>query len=492
MIIKKNKEQFRSYLEDTANIDGQADILYIPQTEKEIIKVLKESSLKKKPITFSGAGTGTTGGRVPLGGGILSLEKFDKILGIDKKNKLIRAQVGVPLDSLEKELNKEKLTIRASPTEPLAYLGGAISTCASGPKSFKYSSIRDYVEYLTVILSDGTVLEIKRGEIFAKGKKFDFNSAGKKFKFSLPGYNSPNVKSSAGYYVKKDMDLIDLFIGSEGTLGCITEAVLKVQDLPLDYFDCIVFFDSEEDGLSFVEEIKSLKKQGSFYPCAVEFFDGNSLRFLKDDYSFLPKANCAVYLEQEIEDLDEQDKILDYWCSLIEKHSASLDNCWFAEDAKNRQKIYEFRHKLPERINEFLKKYQQQKAATDIAVPDKHLREMYYFYQKLARESDIDYVNFGHIGQNHLHFNFLPKTEEESFKVKGYIIEFIEKAISLGGTVSAEHGIGKIKKPYLKIMYGEESLNQMADLKKVFDPCCILNLDNIFPRELLKKKEVRR
>jgi len=488
MIIKREKSQFESYLEDTSNIKGEAEALFIPNDYKEVSDVLKQAGVSKTPVTISGSGTGTTGGRVPLKGSILSLEKLDKIIKIDPVKKEAAAQAGVTLESLEKELNKLNFTFRASPTEPLACLGGVISTCASGPKSFKYSSVRDYVKEIKVVLSDGKLLKIRRGEIQASGRIFDFKIRSKHFKFSLPAYTSPEIKSSAGYYVKDNMDLIDLFIGQEGTLGCIVEAVLEVQPLPLDYFDFLAFFIRDSDALDFVEEVKGLKHKGGFFPCALEFFDNNSLEFLRKEYTFLPRSHSAVFLEQEIELPEQQDKVLDYWCGLIEKHNSSIDKCWFAEDYNNRKKLYEFRHCLPQKINEFLKSYHQEKTATDIAVPDESFREMYGFYEETARKSGIDYVNFGHIGQNHLHFNFLPKTREESFKAKGYIMEFVEKAISLKGTISAEHGIGKIKRPYLEIMYGKKHLKEMAGIKKIFDKPCVLGLDNIFSKELLNRE----
>jgi len=474
-----------SYLEDTSNIGGDARILFIPESVEEVGKVLRSASRRRLPITLSAGGTGTTGGRVAQRGGILSVEKLKRVIDIDVERKVVTAEAGITLEDLEKELNKLNLTLRASPTEPLAYLGGAISTSASGPRSFKYSSIRNYIKSLKIALSSGDVIKVERGKIFASGRIFDFRINKRKFKFKLPAYTSPDIKSSAGYFVKDNMDLIDLFIGQEGTLGCILEAEVYVQELPLDYFDCIAFFDSDEDALNFIEEIKNIKKYNSFFPCALEFFDRNSLEFLKDDYTYLPSTHCAVYLEQEIEMPEQQDRILDYWCSSIEKHNSSIDKCWFAEDYKNREKLYQFRHRLPQKINEFLRSHDQQKVATDIAVPDDNSRTMYKFYEEKARQSGIDYVNFGHIGQNHLHFNFLPKNQEESFRAKGYILEFIHEALSLGGTVSAEHGIGKIKRPYLEIMYGKKHLKEMARLKKVFDKPCILGLDNIFSRKLL-------
>jgi D-lactate dehydrogenase (cytochrome) len=125
------------------------------------------------------------------------------------------------------------------------------------------------------------------------------------------------------------------------------------------------------------------------------------------------------------------------------------------------------------------------KTATDIAVPWKNFRKMYDFYKTLACQSKMDYANFGHIGENHLHFNFLPKNDTQAKQAREYIMEFCRRAVSLGGTVSAEHGIGKIKKPYLKIMYNQQGIKEMAALKKYFDPYCLLGLDNIFDKELL-------
>lgn len=347
-------------------------------------------------------------------------------------------------------------------------------------------SIRPYINSVRVLLSDGFVLDIKRGQFKSKKRKFDFKYEERKFSFDLPKYVMPSVKHSAGYFVEDNMDIVDLFIGQEGTLGCILEVELQAQTMALDFFDVIVFFENEKNALKLVNALKDLKKNHSFYPCSLEFFDYNSLDFLRCDYNTIPEDSCAVYFEQSIEFAEQSDEILEYYSELIEKCGASLDDCWFAEDAKNRQRLRDFRHKLPQRINEFLRIHKTQKMATDIAVPDDKFQEMYDFYKKSAEKSGLYFVNFGHIGQNHLHFNFLPKDKEESFKMKGYILEIVEKAISLGGTISAEHGIGKIKKPYLEMLYGKKHLKQMANLKKVLDPACILNLDNVFNKDYLK------
>jgi len=487
MVIKKNKDEFLSYLEDTSNLKGDASLLFIPEDEKEVSDVLLQAAEEEIPLTISAAGTGTTGARVPLEGAVLSLENLNRIKELDKKKSTIVAEAGVTLERIEEEANKQGLTLRSQPTEPLAFIGGVVSTCASGPRSFKYGSIRDYVKRIKMAMTNGDIWEIERGSIFAKKRKFRFKIKGREYKFNLPTYHMPKVKSSAGYFVDDDMDLIDLFIGQEGTLSCILEVELLLHKKPYNLFDGIVFFDAEEKALEFVERIKQLRLHSFQYPCVVEFFDFNSLEFLRPFYSFIPRAQCAVYFEQEIDSEQQADLMLDYWYEFIEKSGASIDKCWFAETEAERQKLYQFRHHLPQAVNEYLRKYSQTKEATDIAVPDDKFHLMYYFYKEVALRSRINYVNFGHIGQNHLHFNFLPQNREESFLAKGYIMEFIEKAIALGGTISAEHGIGKIKKPYLEIMYGRRHLEEMAELKKMLDPACILGLDNIFDRKLLKK-----
>ncbi|MCK5289198.1 MAG: FAD-binding oxidoreductase, partial [Candidatus Omnitrophica bacterium] len=161
------------------------------------------------------------------------------------------------------------------------------------------------------------------------------------------------------------------------------------------------------------------------------------------------------------------------------------DESIIADTPREREKIFEFRHKLPQMINEFLRQNNQIKASTDIAVPWKNFEQMYFFYKEQAKQSGLNYVNFGHIGESHLHFNFLAENDQESLKAKVYMQTICRKAVSLGGTVSAEHGIGKLKKPYLKIMYKEEDIKSMANLKKIFDPNCLLGLDNVFEKELL-------
>jgi D-lactate dehydrogenase (cytochrome) len=485
MLIKKNKEEFQAYLEDTSNLKGSASSLYFPQGRQELSVIIKECNAKKIPFTISAGKTGTTGGCVPLEGAIISVEKLKKILNIDREKKVVSLEAGVTFQELEDEINKYNLTLRASPTESLASVAGAVSTAASGVRGFGYGSIRNYICEAELVSANGDYLKIKRADFFAKKRSFDFTYNNKNFKFNVPSYNLPKVKSQAGYFAKDNMDLVDLFIGAEGTLAVIASCILKLQDKPFNIFDGLIFFEREEDAFCFVDRIKILKENNSLNPASLEFLDKNSLLFLKNEYAFLPECGAAVYFEQEIEQEDQCNSLLERWAILIEKSGALTDKTILGDNTKEREKIFEIRHRLPQLINEFLRQHNQIKAAGDIAVPWSEFKQMYGFYKEVAQKSGIAHLNFGHIGESHLHFNFLAKNESQAQKAKECLAMFCQKAVSLGGTVSAEHGIGKIKKPYLKIMYSQNQIKEMAALKKYFDPNCLMGLDNIFEKELL-------
>ena len=492
MIIKTDPSEFASYLEDTSNLKGRADVCYFPESAQEVSRIVQDCYARNIPFTCSGGRTGTTGGCVPLEGVLISLERLDRINDIDVTAKTVRLGAGVSLKQLEREAagaglpgRQAGLTFRPAPTESLAWLGGAVATCASGTRGFGYGSVRAYVRALELVLPSGGILNIRRGEIRSQGRVFDFAAQGRKYKFSVPSYNMPACKSQAGYFAARDMDLIDLFIGSEGTLGVVTSLELELQSRPLSVFDGLAFFTDEKKAFEFVETVKGLKAKKTLRPASLEFLDAGALRLPADRFSFVPDAQAAVYFEQEADSAETQARLLEQWAVLIDQSGALADKTILADTPQARETLYSFRHALPETINEFLRSRGQVKAAADIAVPGRYFREMYVFYKAQVQGSGLEYVNFGHAGESHLHFNFLPENEAQALTAKEYLALFCRKAVSLGGTVSAEHGIGKIKKPYLKIMYGPQELKQMAAVKKVFDPKGLLGRDNVLDKEVV-------
>ncbi len=486
MISNNKPEYLQNYLDDTSNFHGKASALYIPQSQDEALILVNNLLKENQPFTVSAGRTGTTGGCVPVEGVIISLEKLNKIISIDVDQQNMHLEAGVTLEQLELEANKHKLTLRAQPTESLAFIGGAVSTAASGVRGFGYGSIRNYVLGIKVILSSGKIIDIKRGDIYADKRSFNFVSSGEKYSFRLPSYKMPKSKTQAGYYVCDNMDLIDLFIGSEGTLGMIVSCSLKLQSIPFGIFDGLVFFKDENKAFNFINDARIMKEKGALKIASLEFFDNNSLNMLKKYYTFIPESDSAVYFEQEVKDEKDYDLFLEKWGQLMEKNSGSKESI-IADTIQERKRVFEFRHKLPQIINEYLRQTGQVKVAGDIAVPQNNFKEMYACYKRKVKDEKIDYVNFGHIGESHLHFNFLPQNDKEGNFARECLTSFCQEAVALGGTVSAEHGIGKIKKSYLKIMYSDREIKEMAELKRYFDPSCLIGLDNIFDKKLLKK-----
>lgn len=482
MIIKRDPDIIKCYFEDESGLrGGHADEAMLPESEKDAADILREAVNKKTPLTISGGGTGVTGARVPFGGSILATDSLNKIIDIDEKSLTAILEPGVRLSDFQNELSGKGLAYLPDPTEPNAFLGGTIATNACGAKGFKYGPTRNYIKRLKIVLSSGDVLDIKRGWTFVKkGKVFSMPSGSRAIKIKIPQYTMPLIKSSAGYYVKDNMDIIDLFIGSEGTLGLVLEAEVSIGKKPEAVMSFFSFFQEEKNALNFVKDAKTKNAM------SLEYMDYHSLQLLRKKYSNIPSdAKAMVYFEEDHKKEDEN-SIIDLWMEMLEKHNFDSEKSYFADSEKEREKLREFRHALPEMINEIVKRNKLPKVGTDIAVPDDRFPEMFAFYREKLIPSKIDFVIFGHIGESHLHVNMLPKTQEEFAKSRSVYMDFVKKAVSLGGTVSAEHGIGKLKHAFLEAMYGRKVLEEMALLKRSLDPACILGLGNIFPKELLK------
>ena len=474
MVIKQNQDEIQSYLEDASNFrSGCAEALYVPENEAEIVQAAVECSREKIPLTINGGGTGTVGGRIPMGGRILTVEKLDRILSVEPKRKRSSLQAGVVVDNFLKLLEKDNLFYPPFPTERTAFISGNASTNASGEYSYHFGPTRKYVKRLKIVLSDGEIVEIKRDETFAD--RAGFLKIGSK-KVKIPSYTTPDIKCSAGYFCRPGMDAIDLFIGSEGTLGIFTE--VDVSLIPaLSKRVIMVFFFSENGRL--LDFLSAVKGDKDLSALTLEYFDSHSLDFLRPDFPNIPECKFALYVEA-------LESSLEKWLDLLEGYP--IVDTWVGQDAKSYQTLIDFRHCLPENVNAYFKKIGSTKVSLDFAVPADRFAELYAYYQNVREANiDIETILFGHIGENHLHFNYFPKDKEEKERVSRLYEEAARKVISMGGTIAAEHGIGKLKHKYLEMMYGRQGILEMAAVKKALDPACILSLDNIFPRTLLEE-----
>jgi len=231
--------------------------------------------------------------------------------------------------------------------------------------------------------------------------------------------------------------------------------------------------------------VSSDQNRSSIDARALEYFDCESLNFLRQKYETIPEqAVGAIFFEQET-DSTAEDSLMGDWLSLLERHHALVDDSWFATSATDQAKLREFRHALPVLMNEWFARHRQRKVSTDMSVPDEAFAGMLQFYQSTLRTSGLKYTIFGHIGDNHVHVNILPRDDEEGAQAREIYLRFLKHAAGVGGTLSAEHGIGKLKRDYLRLFYGDESLSQMAALKRAFDPAGILGRGNILSEDYL-------
>ncbi len=486
MIFKFDQSEIQDYLNDAANFKGECEGVYFPESADDIVKLVKSANSNKKKITVCGARTGLTGGSVPQDGLVISTEKLNKILKIDPEEKIAVVQPGVFLSELNEKLSELNLYYPPDPTEKNCFIGGTVATNASGAKTFKYGPTRNFVQELSIILPDGEMLKLKRGEIKQDNYELTLKTqSGKLIELNLPEITIPNTKHSAGYYVTKNLDAIDLFIGMEGTLGIITEIKLSLMTIPEKIFSIFVFFKSEIESLKFVEKVRYLSEinknvTSKINARGIEFFDINSLKFVKGSPGAIPpNTEAAIWIEQETTS-ESQDTVLEEWITLLENNNINVDESWIALSEKERKEFENFRHSIPSQVNEYISKNNFRKVGTDTAVPNDKLEEYYNFCKLIAEGSGINFVIYGHIGNSHLHLNFILKSIQEYENAKQLYKQMCIKAVELGGTVSAEHGIGKMKREYLIDMFGEEKVREMASLKKTLDPNLILNIGNIF------------
>ncbi|MBK9216407.1 MAG: FAD-binding oxidoreductase [Chloracidobacterium sp.] len=496
MQTKTQPDEIQNYLSDASFIQGgTAERLFLPESAVEVADILREANAAGVPVTIAGARTGTVGGAIPFGGYVVSMERLNKIVSIDKEAMTAVVQPGVILGDLQKAVEAEGLFYPPDPTERICQIGGNVATNASGARSFKYGATRDYVKAVKVVLADGESLDLRRS---CGLPACQVNTeSGRVIEFAAPTYSRPRVrKNASGYFAGEALDPIDLFIGSEGTLGVIVEIELALLPKPEGFFSGIVFFADQSDLLAFVNEarLKSWERRKNPVATApgsdidatlLEYFDAHSLGFIRERFPETPEGMAwAVFFEQETS-AENEDAVFEAWNALLEKHNADTDRSWFTTNEQDREKMRSFRHAMPLAANERFARNGFKKVSTDMAVPPDRFRSFLKFYDDLLAPSGIEYVIFGHIGDCHLHANLFPKTEAENERARHLYGRCVAQAIMLGGTVSAEHGIGKLKRKYLAAMMGERYLNEMAEIKRSFDPKGILGRGNMFDESYL-------
>lgn len=431
------------YSYDGTTFKSKPDLVLKPANVQEVSHVLKAANREKIPVVPRGAGTGLSGGSVPVEGGIvLAMNRLNRILSIDEENLVAFVEPGVITEEFQKEVEKRELFYPPDPaSQKMCTLGGNIAECAGGPHCLKYGVTRDYVLGLEVVLADGSIIKTG-GQV---------------------------MKNVSGY------DLTRLFIGSEGTLGVVTKIVLKLLPLPEYRRTILAAFSTMEGAAETVSAIIA----GKLIPATLEFMDGITIKVVEEFLNIgLPTTADALLLievdgKKEAVEIDYE-KVMKI-CK--DKGAVELKGATTAEEREN---LWKARRAVSAALGRIC----PLKLNEDVVVPRSKLPSLITKVKEICTEFGIKAANYGHAGDGNLHVNVLveSRADDEMKKVEPALEKLYEEVVNLGGTISGEHGIGFLKSKYLYLDAGIESINAMKKIKDVLDPNNILNPGKIFVR----------
>ena len=519
-LLRELTGEYEAYLRDESHTVGRADWIAFPRTEEEVARVLREAWERDIPVTLQGGRTGISAGCVPHGGAVVSLSRMTRAEGcraLDDGRFSFLLQPGVVLSELGKWVESKRFDTRGwdgeslaayggfcragefffspDPTERSACIGGMAACNASGARSYCYGPVRDHILSLRAVLMDGRTVALRRGERFARGLDFELPCEdGSVLRGRLPGYAMPATKNTSGYYCAPDMDLMDLFIGSDGTLAALTQVEAALLPLPAFQWCVNAYFMEEGQAIAFVKAVRDSVPKAA----AIEYFDGDALDILRRQraenpaFAALPPVpdGAAAAVCVELHD-DDRASIQARLFRLGEQLTAAggrEEDTQVARTAADVAALKFFRHAVPESVNMLIAQRKKldpviTKLGTDMAVPDDRLEEVVALYRRGLAETGLQSAVWGHAGNNHLHVNILPRNGDDYRRGKALYADWARAVTGMGGAVSSEHAVGKAKADFLEIMYGPEHIAGMRALKRVFDPKGLLGQDNLFAKE---------
>lgn len=418
----------QAYSADVSGLVMLPDAVARPATREEVVEVLRESASNGTPVTAAGNQTSTTGASITDKGVLLSLRAMDSIVDVDARG-LAVVEPGVLLGDLNRAVAEHGLHFAPDPTSmDDVTVGGAVACNASGARSLLYGATRPHVRALDVALASGEVITVRRSGL---------------------------DKNTAGYAFAQEP--VDWFVGSEGTLGIILRVEVALVPLPARVVGLAIPCPDETSALSLVISIRD----SALRPRCIEYFDPVSLEIA------LRREGALVYVE------DATDTPLEAWLALAERHGAADDVEVFEGESALRE-ARKFRHAVPATMNERgaqRRSHGGRKVSTDWAVPYRRLPEAIAHARRLVDEAGLAQpAIYGHAGNGHPHENFIANDADELERIEQVVEATLRHVLSIGGTVSAEHGIGKIKRRWLPLQASPTQLAVMKAVKRVLDP----------------------
>jgi len=444
-----DEETLNHYAHDeTENLVFPPEIVIKPRTAEEISAILKICNKERIPVTPRGAGTGLSGGALPhLGGVLLSTERMNSILEIDERNLQVTTEPGVITEVLQNTVKEKGLFYPPDPaSRGSCFIGGNIAENSGGPKAVKYGVVKDYVLNLELVLPTGEII-----------------------------WTGANVlKNSTGY------NQTQLVVGSEGTLGIVTKIVLRLIPHPKhDLLMLVPFRSLEQAG----EAVSAIFRAG-FTPSAMELVEINALKIVSRmvESNAVPVTDdteAHLIIEVDGNDMEVLTKEMEAIGELLTQYDTG--EIYFADDAQQKAELWKLRRKVAEAV-----KLDGYTIEEDTVVPRAELPALIKGVKEVGKKHDFDVVCYGHAGDGNLHIRIkkegIPNSHGNPVMTAA-LRELFELVHRLGGTISGEHGIGLIQKPYMDIVFRDTQLRLMRGIKKIFDPNNILNAGKIFPAE---------
>jgi D-lactate dehydrogenase (cytochrome) len=491
--LETDPDVLAGYLEDAAHYPGGTAVaLARPAIVEEVAWVVQHAA-RVLPV---GAQSSLTGGATPNGDVVVSTERLTSVHVADDR---VMVGAGVRLRDLQEALNARGLWFPPVPTFLGATVGGSVATNAAGAATFKYGSVRRWVRGLTVVLASGDVLRIRRGDVRARNGQFVIATSRGDQPVDVPPITMPQVpKCSAGYFAAPDMDLIDLFIGSEGTLGVIVEAELDVRGRPGGVCWILVSLPDESSAIALTAD---LRDERTLDVAAIEHIDRRSIEVLRDDgvdrrlgIQIDPRAGVLLLVQMEL-DADQaehglRDALLQRLADTLGKHGV-LDSAEIVlpSDARRAAAFVELREAVPAGVNRRValahaRDPRIHKTAADMIVPFSHFESMMRECRALAAADQLDLAVWGHISDGNVHPNVIPRDYRDVERGRNLLLQLAAQVIAMGGSPLAEHGVGRnrVKQQMLAMLYGPKGIDAMRRTKLSLDPTWKLSPGLLFEK----------
>ncbi len=484
-----DQEIIAGFASDSSNLPAQAEALCRPENERQAAIILRAGRAAKIPITLSGGRSNLTGSATAENGIVLSTAKLnDTEIVINEKEQLVTSPVNIILEELRDKILEETKKALHYPVDPTsrgdAWVGGTIACNASGFTPGEIGATRDWVKGLDIIFPDGLKIKAERGQYVSEGGKFILTNDDQTCNWPVPTYPRPEIKNASGPFSSPDgkIDLIDMFIGSEGLFGLVTSCILKLSPRPKDYIDLFFSLPGESQALAFYAFMEEKFKSDFSGLSAFEYFGVNAIQYMDHkEKLFYGDNQVAIYLQIPVTAEKNLDQEIETWFNRLLAANCGIDPeaVILLDNEPKRRMFMESRHSMPANALEVIQQHGTYTIMTDTVVPPENFAEFLNYAHKLIESEGIDYLSFGHFGDCHLHFTLLPDQKRLQKATEIYDL-FITKTVALDGVYSGEHGTGKRKRKDFLVLYDQAAIDQLKACKAAVDPYFLINRGNVF------------